>query len=282
MKKRLKILVPIDLSLASNDVLLFAFNLATKVNATVEVLHAITVESQQEVYSYFMAVSADEKIKMARKKMLEIIDKAKVLLKDANKECPEIQTTIEFGIPDTQIIDTALSDQVDYIVMGTQGHNTVWERLLGSTALDVLKYSPCPVFVIPQGAKFVDDMVVGYATDYSDADPYEIWKTSKFFQSFNSRLLVFHINENGEYSKDKLRELSDFFKDNAPKVDIQFHDHLSDNIIDGAKEVIESHNIGLLAIYKPKHTLFQRMFNKSFTKEMTRNPLVPLLIYKEQ
>ena len=72
---------------------------------------------------------------------------------------PDIQTTIEVGISDTKILKVALRDKVDFIIMGTQGENTVLDRFLGSTTADVLKFAECPVLIIPEKAKFREEII---------------------------------------------------------------------------------------------------------------------------
>jgi nucleotide-binding universal stress UspA family protein len=47
-----------------------------------------------------------------------------------------------------KIIETVLNEKVDLIVMGTHGRTGLSHLLLGSTAEDTVKNSPCPVLTI--------------------------------------------------------------------------------------------------------------------------------------
>lgn len=282
MKKITKILVPIDFSEASNDILKFALQLADRVNATIEVLHVATYDIPPLDYPSFVAVTTEEKIKMARSLLNKAISRARKNVSELLDNMPDIQTDIEVGVPDTKIVEIALRDKVDYIVMGTQGQNTVWDRFLGSTAVDVLKYAPCPVFVIPEEAEYREEMELGYATDFSAADAFEIWKASKLLQPFKANITAVHLSEREEYSEDKIAELDEFFTQNAPQIDIRFYSFYSEDMVEGMNDFIRKHNISLMVMYKPKRNFFEKLFHKSFTKKLVRKIEVPLLILNEK
>ncbi len=282
MKKITKILVPIDYSEASNDVLKFALRLADRVNATLEVLHVVTHDVPALDYASFVAIATDEKVKIARSLMNKTIARAQKNVNELLDNMPDIQTDIEVGVPDTKIIEVAIRDDVDYIVMGTQGQNTVWDRFLGSTAVDVLKFAPCPVFVIPEKAEYKEEMELGYATDFSDADAFEIWKASKLLQPFKSNISAVHLAEREEYTEGKIAELDEFFTQNAPQIDIRFYSFYSEDMVEGMNDFIRKHNISLMVMYKPKRNFFEKIFHKSFTKELVRKIEVPLLILNEK
>ena len=106
---------------------------------------------------------------------------------------------------------------------GTQGENSVWDRFIGSTTGEVLKFAECPVSVIPESAKFKEEIIIGYAAVFSAADPFEIWKASKLLPSLQSKVVVVHLNNKKQYLEGEVAELEFFFSDNATKQNISFH-----------------------------------------------------------
>jgi nucleotide-binding universal stress UspA family protein len=56
---------------------------------------------------------------------------------------------VETGSAWEVIVDTARDQKADLIVMSTQGHDSLADRVLGSHAERVLRHSPCPVLVTP-------------------------------------------------------------------------------------------------------------------------------------
>ena len=55
---------------------------------------------------------------------------------------------VKIGNPVKQIVATAQEGDFDLIIMGTHGHGKMEERIIGSTASDVIRLSYVPVTVI--------------------------------------------------------------------------------------------------------------------------------------
>ena len=53
-------------------------------------------------------------------------------------------------MPFQEILETAKTQQVDLIVMGTFGRTGLQHLLLGSVAEKVVRLAPCPVLVVRQ------------------------------------------------------------------------------------------------------------------------------------
>lgn len=278
MKKQTKILVPIDFSPCSENALIYAYFMADKIDATIEILHVTIFDTPPLDYPTFTAIATDEKIKMARVRMNESTERVRKRLEFS----PDIETDIEVGIPDTMIVEVAVRDDADLIIMGTQGENSMWDKFLGSTTVDVLKHASCPVLVIPEKARFREEMVIGYATDFSAADPFEIWKASKLFQPFQSEVIVVHLNDKQEYLEKEIAEMKAYFAENAPAIDISFHCIFTENMEDDLNAFIDKNNISTMVMFKPKRSFFERLFHKSFTKKMAMKTEVPLLILNEK
>lgn len=60
-----------------------------------------------------------------------------------------LETICEVGVPTADICRVARERRVDYIVLGSHGHSSLYELIIGSTAQGVLKHAPCPVMIVP-------------------------------------------------------------------------------------------------------------------------------------
>ncbi len=60
-----------------------------------------------------------------------------------------IETAAVSGVPSAEIVRYADENQVDLIVMASNGYGPVRQLLLGSTTERVLHHAQCPVLVIP-------------------------------------------------------------------------------------------------------------------------------------
>lgn len=282
MKKRTKILVPIDFSPCSENALNYAFRFADRIDATLEILHVATFDAPPLDYPSFVATVTEEKISMSQSRLKKTINRINRDVRALLDHKPEVETDIELGIPDAKIVEVAARDRVDFIIMGTQGQNSVWDRFLGSTAEGVMKYAPCNVIVIPDEFEYTEAIKIGYATDFLDADAFEIWKATKLLQPFQANITAVHLSEKEKFTKGKIDELDEFFKENAPYVNIQFYSFHSKDMAADLNLFIKNHLINLMVMYKPKRNFFERLFHRSFTKSMVRHTEVPLLILKEK
>ena len=54
------------------------------------------------------------------------------------------------GVPFHEIVETAKTQKVDFIVMGTYGRTGLQHVLLGSVAEKIVRLAPCPVLIARQ------------------------------------------------------------------------------------------------------------------------------------
>jgi nucleotide-binding universal stress UspA family protein len=76
---------------------------------------------------------------------MKIMDATKKVFDDASVRA---STTFLMGNPAKAIIDEAVNEKVDLIVVGATGHGGVTEWLLGSVAEKIARNAPCPVLIV--------------------------------------------------------------------------------------------------------------------------------------
>ncbi len=150
MKKINKILVCLDLSDYSENVLESAVTIAGNTGAEI---HIINVINRRDIsiatlvppyYSGTMDVEAyiKDTTQTREAEIKKIIDD-----KFADFKPPMIIHII-LGIPFEEIIHTAVNENADLIVMGNKGRSNLARTLFGSQAEKVFRHSPVPVFSI--------------------------------------------------------------------------------------------------------------------------------------
>ena len=132
-----KILVPVDGSNASYRAAVHAAKLAELTKAALAFLIVRQfVVGRKDVYS----VLNDEEARAIRDKIREVVAE---------------ETTQQFDIIEEKsrdvaftIVDIAIAENVDLIVMGASGKGGVKTFLLGSVSQEVLRKSACPVTIV--------------------------------------------------------------------------------------------------------------------------------------
>lgn len=282
MKKITKILVPVDFSACSGNALEFALQLADKIKANIQVLHVPLFDSGVGENPVSFTLAIQERIRQSRKQMKHFTKKATESVRVYLDEDPSIQTSIELGKIEFTIRNVAASNEIDYIVMGTQGRKSTLNRYLGSMASNIVKNAPCSVIVIPENAEFNKEIDLGYATDFSEDGPFEIWKAVKLFKPFQPEIKCFHFNAKQVDNVDKIKALKSFFAEAAPELNMKFYNLPVDNKLNYMTNFIENQNINMLVMYKPKRTFFESIFHKSYTQKMALHTNIPLLVLKQQ
>ena len=142
-----RFLVPLDFSEYANQALDYAINLASKLGARLTLLHVIQYLPLGGVdmgvtlpYTYIQDLEA------------EIMNSMQAYLERVTAAGLEGDIAVVHGVPFQEIIETAKTQQVDLIVMGTHGRTGFQHVLLGSVAEKVVRLAPCPVLVARQPA----------------------------------------------------------------------------------------------------------------------------------
>lgn len=176
------ILVPIDYSDNSQNILGYALQIARTASADVIVLHAFyPVMSAPTAYNAADVVLAMEEGK--RRELAQFADKSRQviahtyclqasLLTDAGTDRKisdfdgvSITCIARMGNPDEQIKEAISKYKPDLVVMGMQEGEALSQALLGSTTISVMQESLVPVLAVPKNVTFKGLKSVLFAAD---------------------------------------------------------------------------------------------------------------------
>jgi len=256
--------------------------LADKIKASLQVLHVSLFESGVGENPISLPVAIQGRVRQSKEQMKEFIQKATDNVRVFLDESPLIETSIEFGKVELTILNEAVNNEIDYIIMGTQGERSTLDKYLGTMASSIVKNAPCSVMVIPENAEIKKKIELGYATDFSEVDPSEIWEVTKLFAPFQPAIKCVHFNEAQVSYSDKIEEFKSYFAKNAPELQMEFYDLPVNNTVKYMNYFIENQHIDMLVMYKPQRTFFESIFHKSYTQKMAKHVNIPLLILKQK
>ena len=140
-----RFLIPVDFSEYANQALEYAIGLASKLDARLTLLHVIQSLPLAGIdmgvtlpYAYIQDLEA------------EITNSMQAYLERVTAAGLEGEIAVVHGVPFQEILETAKTQQVDLIVMGTHGRTGLAHVFLGSVAEKVVRLAPCPVLVVRQ------------------------------------------------------------------------------------------------------------------------------------
>ncbi|NNF04793.1 MAG: universal stress protein, partial [Rhodothermales bacterium] len=137
------ILVPVDFSAGTDDVINEAIDLAGHYDAAIRLLHVVDIDTYPH---YGIAVDpvielAEKTAQAARKELEKIADRITV-------GHLAVFVSVERGHAASTISEYAVDCDVDLIVLGSHGRSGLDRLLLGSVAEKTLRMAHCPVVVV--------------------------------------------------------------------------------------------------------------------------------------
>ena len=139
------ILAPIDFSPASEAVVAQATSLAKIIQARLVLLSVVQPPVISSDYGPVVENIA-EIIAASERSAAERLEKVRTQVAG---EVVAVETELAGGVPVQAIVDAATRFTADFIVMGSHGHNALYDLVIGSTTHGVLKRAKCPVLIIP-------------------------------------------------------------------------------------------------------------------------------------
>jgi nucleotide-binding universal stress UspA family protein len=138
-----KILVPLDGSPLAERALTPALALAQQGHG--EVILLSVPYAKQIVVEDWDNYGFDQSLEQSQKELTEYLEGLK-----ARKAYPDLtlRTVVEAGDEAGMILDMAMDEEVDLIVMATHGRSGISRWMLGSVTEKVLRHAPCPVLVV--------------------------------------------------------------------------------------------------------------------------------------
>ena len=137
-----KILVPIDGSPYSHRALVTALDLAKVFQAETQVLH-VTYTPEALGYTLGKDASVLQDQLAGSGEMLLIAS-----LDEIERDGVEVRVKQVPGHPAAVIVEEALREGADLIVMGSRGYGPIAGPLLGSVSQRVLQKAECPVLIV--------------------------------------------------------------------------------------------------------------------------------------
>ncbi|MBL7906055.1 MAG: universal stress protein [Bacteroidales bacterium] len=141
-----KILVPVDFSDLSTDVIEKAAEIAKAFKSEVYILHIAT----QGAVPFGDAADTPLTSGINPDEMIQEDHDLKAMVNYLHERGIDARSSLIQGPVVNSILDEAENFKADLIVVGSQSHGFLYRTFIGSVSKGVLRNSPCPVLIVPQ------------------------------------------------------------------------------------------------------------------------------------
>lgn len=284
------ITVPVDISQPSENALLFAWQLAQKLDARIEVVYAMdsifeggmpSASGFLSGYKKTVQLELDEFIKTALAKLNVSyeppVQKPAEPKNSDDMAAPRIRSTVLYGFPE-EVIEEC-SKKSDLIVMGTTGRGNVARNLFGSVSTEVSHTSHCPVLFIPADSEFRGFKNVLYASNFDSLDALRIKQAVTFIRRFGGRIHFVHVGPAGEEGLDLERKLFEVdYEHSEPEHPFLFSKMVGDDIVEQLNEYAFQHKIDMMVFVTHQRGFWETLLHKSVTRKALLGAGIPVLV----
>jgi nucleotide-binding universal stress UspA family protein len=272
------ILVPTDFSKNAENALHFAIALAKQQKATLILLHAYQMPVAVSPVPFNLLILEKEEAKQDATNKLRTLS---AQIDHAGGVSYEY--LLEEGDAVEVISNIVKEKNVDLIVMGSKGASGLAGVIFGGVATSVIEKASCPVMAIPERTSLNKPIKkITYATDYQKNDTRVIGKIIELAEPIRAQVNIIHISKDGISSDEESKLMSQFMK----KVnDVISYNNLSFQMLHGQdveeqlEKYIADNSTDILILSTHHRSFFDRLFEKSITKDLTLKATIPLVAF---
>lgn len=276
------ILFPTDLSNNSRELFKDVIRFADHLEATVQILHVVSPEYEAMDLPVLSSQATRDKVAVAREVIQTFIDATIDQLAEELEHPANINIDIELGAPTNAILTITDRDEIDMVIMGTEGVYSQWEKWFGSVTSEVVARCKAHVIVVPVSADLHEVDRLAFATDLQESDPYKIWEVLQHLNGIARSLQVVHVSESDDPDKPmSLNDLKKFISDQPIQLPIEFYELHGADLTEVLNDFAEEQSLDLLVMPSPHRNLFQRLFHKSETRKMALYTRTPVWVMRD-
>lgn len=267
------IIIPTDFSPTATNAMHYGIQLAKQIKANLFLLHVYQVPVSY-TDAPIVLVSVDELRKSAAARMQQLKEEVERLVSKDQK----IFTETVLGNVVDELENTCKKIKPFAVVMGTKGATGLERVLFGSNTLMAIRHIDWPIICVPPGKTYGSGIKkIGFACDFEkvvDATPAPLLKD--FVKTLGADLHVLNINPDGKARDEELPEQSLLLQTLLGELKPEYHFIQHRDIEDGINDFAIRNHLDLVITVPKKHTLVERLFVKTSSKQLIYHSNVPI------
>lgn len=270
-----RILFPTDFSEAATNAFVHALEFANSIGGELVLLHAFDLpvfDSQYFPENYMLIYESVELTQFEIFK--DELPKLHAIAQERNLDGIRMTHRLMDGDLLHTIERVIKEDNIDYIVMGTEGVTGWAEVLLGTQATAVISDVSIPVFSIPAKAAFKPIKNIVFTTRFRPKDKKALKEVLKLAKKMNAKIKCLYVKKDGsDVTKETIKEWENEFANEPVEFNVIFSEEVKESILD----FILFKKVDILVMLTYKRNFFKDLFHHSLTKDCASSLDIPVL-----
>lgn len=271
-----QILVPTDFSTRAENALKAAAQIARKNNCEIHLLHMLEIPSQMN--DAITGGAAIPEIMLFLQKAKETMQ----FIKEKNYlQGITVIDFIQLEKASHGILSFINKEEIDLVIMGSNGVSGIEELILGSNTEKVVRLSPVPVIVIKEEINDFNPTNIVFASDFSEEIKKPFQKVLDFAKLFDAKLNLVTICTPNSFKTTAIANkiLNEFISEFEVK-NYSFHIYNDLNIEKGIIHFAKDINTDLISLCTHGRTGLSHFFTGSISEDLANHASKPLLVLK--
>jgi nucleotide-binding universal stress UspA family protein len=273
-----RILVPIDFSKEAENAARVAADIARKTGSEIFLVHMLELPVTTIDPAEMNSISSEPQIiyfmKLAHEKFEKFISLP--FFKGL-----KVVESVQFQHAFSGIIAESEKNNIDLIVMGSQGASGLQEMFIGSNTEKVVRRSKIPVLVIKKDAESFNLQNMIFASDFNKESKTTFQRVADFATLFEAKVHLLYINtiHNFNTTKNIEKRIADFMADfDFTNYTTTIYNDISieKGILSYARDI----DADLIALNTHGRSGLSQLFNGSIGQELTNHALRPVITFK--
>lgn len=288
---RNRILVAVDFSSYSMNACRVAFEIASRLNAKVKILHVyhnMYFPSHIPFADSLKETPEEGILDTTRSKMLNLcldIDK-----KISKGEWPSVNYSYSLreGLVDEEIESFVLEYKPVLLIIGRRGKDKTQTFALGNVTADVIEMVNVPVLAVPENMQFYSEVGrihIAFLTNLQPKDMKSFDRLVNFLQPYKRlKITLLHVNrmdgKGTRYPESELLKMKEEFDNLYPQINIEYKMLDSPDILQAVTDFVDQNNVNVISLNTHRRNLFGRIFQPSLSRKMLQRFERALLVLR--
>jgi len=177
-----------------------------------------------------------------------------------------------------EIESMSVKEDVDFVVMGTQGATGAKEILLGSNTVRTIDKLNVPVLAVPSGYEYTTPHNILFPTDFEvDYNKAQLSFLLNFSKLWHSKLHIIHVS-NPDGLTEEQSDNKTFLEGKLLEHNTEFYDLPDQEVVTAINNFIKEHPVEMLVMVKNKHSLIEKLFVEPVIKNIGFHSEIPFLV----